>query len=332
VRELSLVTAVEERLLLPAYASRWPRASVVVHRSLALPLQLMGQLRRRTVLVEDEPLELVEIGREKLIRPFASRWFGDLPTPIEETRGALWSPGALAEESGADLVLAEVHRWMASRFRAAGWLIVPRSVRWRGDLAAIPPAPPSHGLRDNLRKVRKYGYTLRQARSPAEWEEFYSTMVAPQALARHGETAWIPSRRYIGALARIGILHLVMRGDEPVAGICTVRQGDSLWLVLSGVRNGDPDLLRRGAGFATLALSISWAKAQGFRRLDAGRAGPFLSDGVQRLKRSWGLQPEVDPLSHVVAVWAGSESARRALAWEPFLVERRSGIEPFFGE
>ena len=328
----SLATSIEERLLVPAYASRWALASVVAHRSLALPLQLMGHLRRRTVSFNDESLKLVEIGREKLIRPLASRWFGALPSPVEETRRALWTPGTLAEESGADLVLAEVHRWMAPRFRTAGWHIVPRSVWWRGDLAAIPPALPSHGLQDNLRKVRKYRYTLEQTTRPADWEEFYSTMVAPQAVARHGESAWIPSRRYIAALARIGILHLVMRASEPVAGICTVRRGDSLWLALSGVRNGDPDLLRQGAGFATLALTIDWAKAEGFRQLDAGRTGPFLSDGVQRLKRSWGLEPAVDPLAHVVAMWVGSSSARRALAREPVLVEHQSGIQPFCGE
>jgi hypothetical protein len=134
-------------------------------------------------------------------------------------------------------------------------------------------------------------------------------MVAPQAVARHGEAAWIPSRRYIADLARSGTLHLVMRGNEPVAGICTVRRGDSLWLALSGVRNGDPDLLRQGAGFAALALTINWAKTEGFRYLDAGRTGPFVHDGVQRLKRG-----------------------RGALSHQPVLVEYLSGIQPFSGE
>jgi hypothetical protein len=328
----SLATAIEERLLLPAYASRWPLASIVAHRSLALPFQLVGQLRRRTVRLDDERLTLVEIGREKLIGPLATRWFGDLPSPAEETRRTLWTPRILAEESGADLMLVEVHRWLAPRFRDAGWLIVPNSVRWRGALGAIPPAPPSNGLRDNLRKVRKYGYTLEQAGTPKNWEDFYFKMVLPQAVARYGQSAWIPSPQYIAALARIGILHLVMRGGKAVAGICSVRRDDSLWLPLSGVRDGDPELLRQGAGFATLALTISWAKTEGIRRLDAGRSGPFLNDGVQRLKRSWGLEPVVDPLAHVVAIWVGSDSARRALAREPVLAEHRSVLQPFSGE
>jgi hypothetical protein len=328
----SLATAIEERLLVPTYASRWPLASVVAHRSLALPLQLMGQLRRRTVLFDNEPLELVDIGREKLIRPLASHWFGDLPSPVEEARRTLWSPDALAAETPAGIVLVEVHRWLAQRFRDAGWLIVPQSVRLRGALDAIPPAPPSNGLRDNLRKVRKYGYTLEQAGTPKDWEDFYSRMVLPQAIARHGQTAWTPSPQYIAALARIGILHLVMRGGEAVAGICSVRRGDSLWLPLSGVRDGDPELLRQGAGFATLALTIAWAKTQGLRQLDAGRSVPFVNNGVQRLKRSLGLQPAIDPLAHVVAIWVSSDSARRALAREPVLVEHRSGIQLFSGE
>jgi Acetyltransferase (GNAT) domain len=328
----SLATAIEERLLVPAYASRFRLASVVAHRSLALPLQLVGQLRRRTVRLDDQPLQLVEIGREKLIRPLAAGWFGDLPAPVDETLRALWTPGVLAEESGADLMLVEVHRWLAPRFRDAGWLIVPQSVRWQGALDAIPPVPPSNGLRDNLRKVRKYGYTLEQAGTPKDWDDFYRRMVLPQAMARHGRTAWIPSPQYIAALARIGILHLVMRAGEAVAGICSVRRGDSLWLPLSGVRDGNPELLQQGAGFATLALTIAWAKSQGLRHLDTGRSMPFVNDGVQRLKRSLGLLPAVDPLAHVVAMWVGSDSARRALAREPVLVEHRSGIQTFSGE
>jgi hypothetical protein len=298
---------------------------------MALPLQLRGEVRRRTVSVAGQSIELVEAGREKLTRPLAARLFGELPPPVTGLRQALWSPVALSQD-GADIVLAEVHRWMAARFYRAGWLIVPHSVRWQGEMSSIPPKDRSHGLRENLRKIKKQGFVLEQATREEDWEEFYATMVGPQALARHGSTAWIPSRRLLGEFARAGILHMVVRGGERVAGICTIPRGDALWLAISGVRGGDPMLMRQGAGFAVIALTVEWARDQGYRALDAGRTGPFVNDGLQQFKRRWGLTPVVDPLAHVAAVWIGSNAARQAFAQEPVLVENGAALRVYAGE
>jgi hypothetical protein len=108
--------------------------------------------------------------------------------------------------------------------------------------------------------------------------------------------------------------------------------GDTVWLPVSGVLDGDPVLFRRGASLATLALGIEWARAQGYRRIDAGRTSPFISDGVQRLKRKWGLLPAADPLAHVMAVRAVSADARAAFAREPVLVEEAAGLLEYRGE
>src|SRR5688500_7300952 len=93
-----------------------------------------------------------------------------------------------------------------------------------------------------------------------------------------------------------------------------------------------PELLRQGAGFAVIALTIEWARAQGYRALDAGRTGPFLNDGLQQFKRRWGLAPVVDPLAHVAAVWLGSNAARLAFAREPVLVENGAALRVYAGE
>ena len=96
--------------------------------------------------------------------------------------------------------------------------------------------------------------------------------------------------------------------------------------------DGDPILFRRGASLAALTLGIEWARAEGCRQVDAGRTGPFLGDGVLRLKRKWGLRPVVDPLAHVVAVRVRSPAARTAFAREPVLVETSDGIAEYHGE
>ena len=328
----SFAAVVEERLLVPAYSSRWAFAPIAAHRGLSLPLQLMGQMRRRSVASDGVPLSLVEIGREKLINGLVTRLFGELPPPTLQDRRGLWDPAMLALDDKADIILAEVHRWMASRFRRAGWLIVPSAVRWEGELSTIPPADRSHGLKENLRKLRKHGFQIEQASAAEDWNEFYSEMVEPQAVARHGSVAWLPSRRLLLEFARSGTLHFITQGGERVAGICTIPRGSTLWLAISGVRHGNAALLKAGAGFATLALTIEWARGQGYRRLDAGRTGPFTNDGLQQFKRRWGLVPVPDPLAHLVAVRLNSVEARQAFARPPVLTETESGLVAYAGE
>ena len=54
--------AVEERLLVPTYASRWSPLSVAAHRVLALPLQLRGTMRRRVVESDGREITVLESG------------------------------------------------------------------------------------------------------------------------------------------------------------------------------------------------------------------------------------------------------------------------------
>jgi hypothetical protein len=321
--------AIEERLLVPAYASRWSSLSVAAHRMLAFPLQLRGLGRRRTVESGGREATLLEVGRPKLTEPLCTRLFGELPPAQSRSLRSLRDP---AEASGAaDLVVVEVHRWIAPRFRRAGWVIVPDQVRWQGELSALPPPVPSHSLKDDLRKVRSQGYTLEHAAGAGDWEEFATTMVAPQANARFGSDAWIPSPYLLRQFAERGQLHFVVRGGVRVGGFCLLRRDDTVWLPLSGVRHGDPALLRAGVSVAVYALAFEWAKSQGCVRVDLGRTSPFLHDGVQQYKRKWGLDPVPDPLAHLTAVWVGSEASRLAFAREPVLIEREAGLWLYAG-
>lgn len=321
--------ALEERLLVPAYASRWSSLSVAAHRVLAFPLQLRGPVRRRIVASGEREATLFEVGRPKLTEPLCARLFGELPASEYVSSRFLSDPAEIAPR--ADLVVAEVHRWVAPRFRRAGWLIVPDQVRWRGDLSALPPPDPSHSLKDDLRKVRSQGFTLEQATGPGDWAEFSTTMVEPHAGARFGSEAWIPSPYLWRQFAERGQLHFVLRDGVRVGGFCTLRNGDTAWVPLSGVRHGDPALLRAGVSVAVYALAFDWARQQGCEWADMGRTSPFFHDGVQQYKRKWGLDPVPDPLAHLMAVRVGSDGARLAFAREPVLIEREAGLWLYAG-
>jgi hypothetical protein len=321
--------AVEERLLVPTYASRWSPLSVAAHRVLALPLQWQGPLRRRVVESGGREVAVLEIGRAKVTEPLCVRLFGKLPPPEHGDSRSLRDPAAVG--GAADLVVVEVHRWLAPRFRRAGWIVVPDQVRWTGELAQLPPPERSRSLADDLRKVRSKGFTLQQAGGAADWEEFTTRMLVPNAGARFGEDAWLPSAYLMRRFRERGQLHFVVHRDTRVGGLCTLRRGETLWLPISGVRDGDRALLRAGVSAATYALGFEWARRQGCTRVDVGRTSPFLTDGVQQYKRKWGLTAVPDPLAHVTAVWAGSRAARLAFAREPVLAEGVDGLWLYAG-
>ena len=195
----------------------------------------------------------------------------------------------------------------------------------------LPPAEPSGSLLSDLRKVRQHRYTMEHTTERRDWDEFLATMVEPNAQERFGRQAWTPSRALSDGLTRAGILHLVLREGVRVAGICSVRHGDTLWLPLAGISQGDPVLLRQGAGVAAISLTLEWGRAQGCQVVDLGRTSPFLRDGIQQYKRKWGFEPVPDPLSHLVAVWIGSDGARQAFARQPLLVETGEGLEVYAG-
>lgn len=320
----SILASVEERFLVPSYASRLAEAWIAAHGALALPFHVRGEVRRSVVATPAGSLRVLELGRKKHLTPFRQRLLGPVTQEHDDGTLTLLSPAAI-ETVSADLTLVEIHRWMASRFRRAGWVVVPADVRWRGNLSELPPRRPTVSLKSDLAKVRRYGYTLEHGAGAADWEEFYDGMVVPQARVRFGDDVWIPSERLRRVLSERGRLHFVRRDGVRVAGMCSVRTGESLWLPLMGLRQGDQALLREGAYSAVFSLIFAWARAEGCLRVDMGRTSAFVHDGVQHFKRKWGLHPVADPLSRLIALRA-APSVRPMLERQPVLIETSGGL------
>lgn len=327
---MSATALVEERFLMPVYGGASAPAWIASHGALSLPLRLRDTVRLGTATFDGSPVTIAAAGPARRIRTLLAPALDGLRDSGRSVGCGLWSPSAL-EQLGTDLVVAEIHRWAAPRFRRAGWTIVPDAVRWVGEIAAIPPAPLPGGVRADLRKVERYGYVHEQSAGTADdWREFVATMVRPQALARFADDAWHAGAHFLSQLQSRATLHFVRRDGVRVAGICGVRQGDRLWLPIGGVRGGDPILLHQGAWVAAWALTLGWARAEGCRTIDAGRTGPRLSDGVARFKWKWGLRPVRDPLAHLMAVRIGPvPGLGAALGAGPLVTETADGLANF---
>ena len=81
-----------------------------------------------------------------------------------------------------------------------------------------------------------------------------------------------------------------------------------------------------------MALTIEWARTQGYRRIDIGRTDPFINGGLQQLKRKLGLVPVVDPLAHMAAIRIGSPLIGAVFSEAPVLTDSGHGLTTYAGE
>ncbi len=150
---------------------------------------------------------------------------------------------------------------------------------------------------------RPGGYTLEESLgTPEDWREFEDRMVVPYARERFGADALIASPALMRALRREARILFLEQEGRRVAGACVLCRDGVAWVPILGVAGGDVETMRNGALAATYAMTVEWAKAAGMQRINLGRTGAYGSDGIARYKRKWGLTPEDDPHSPLVAV------------------------------
>lgn len=312
-----------ERLLVLERVSARGALWVGVNRLLAVPFVARAPVHHYRGRASGETLELTCAGRQIRFRPLLSRLFDEVPVAEAGASHATWSPTRLARLPGAAAAV-EIHPWLATRFRAAGWTVVPQHVRWRAPVTRVPPARPSKSLRSDLKLIQRSGYEPELIIAPTreDWSEFEHNMLVPHRSARFGPDAWHASEAYLRPLRARGALLYVVQRNERVAGFAAVRTGDTLWGALAGVRDGDPELLREGALSAAYAFLARWARESGATWLDVGRTTPFRSDKLARYKAKWGFSPAPNPLSRLIALRldATHVGLARAVGRDPFLV------------
>src|SRR5215210_2603972 len=86
----SLAASIEERLLVPTYSSQWAPATIMAHRSMALPFQLSGHAHRWSAEANGTFIRLAGVGREKLLEPLLSGLFGELSSRAQGPRRIVW--------------------------------------------------------------------------------------------------------------------------------------------------------------------------------------------------------------------------------------------------
>lgn len=272
-----------------------------------------------------------ETGQHNTLPYFEHLLFGDGPV-VRERAGSL-TPWMLRRETerlsaGVDLVIVLANNLLVRPPSRGRWAFGPAELRLSFDF--LPGETWDQverrlrGQGENLRHIRREGYTCRTSRSEAEFEQFYHQFYVPMVKTRYKE--------YGSINTEAGLRKVFLDGGELLfvedprqgavsAGLHIFNHG-VMYALLFGVRGGDRALVHKGALAAQYYYSLRRGHEKGCRRHDASVCLPFGSSGVLRHKIAWGYVPRSNPWRPwSLLVWAPHESPA-ALAWleaNPFL-------------
>jgi hypothetical protein len=240
------------------------------------------------------PLTVSFAGFEYAKAYLKSILFAEEPAEREVGRVPIWRPGQLADSSEADISFVVAGKRLIARLPRQNALVQPFRTRLtldvRGEWEEVVQRFHYNARRNEVRKVRKYGYTYEVGHSDADFEQFYQTMYLPTMRKRHAELATLLSFDEAYEYFRRGSLLLVKRdGDERhVAGVVCYPERKVLYAIIIGILDGDEQLIKELAGAAGYYSSIHWAHQQGYEAVDFWGSKPYLT-ALFLYKRKWGV-------------------------------------------
>lgn len=185
-------------------------------------------------------------------------------------------------------------------------------------------------LQENLRRVRKYGYGYEVTTNPERFDSFYREMYLPYIPSKYGESTELVGPRFMRLFFDSGLLLLVKKRDEVVAGSVIMTGERRAKAMIIGVKEGSETHRRDGALAACYYFTILWAKERGYRFVDFGECRPFFDDGLFYFKKRWGMRLEsYRHRNNVFGLKLGSATpaALDFLAANPFIIRSPKGLE-----
>lgn len=260
--------------------------------------RLFGRFRYHIWILEGKervthaPLELVYAGRPRNKAYFSHLAFDE--PPLEHDRGIMWWPRArrlcAGGETGVPMTVIEKQR--IPRFfppRASG-LIIPA---WVDGILELSDARrnmrENRDVKNDLRKMRKSGFTVAVAPMQDKLDFFYHRMYAPYISHAHGGATALAGYSWVKKKAAHGELLLVLLDGRTVAGEFILYEKNQAGAVLIGVLNGDSKYLKLGVTGALYYYRIQHLARKGFQRVRLGASRAFIHDGVLQYKKKWGV-------------------------------------------
>jgi len=287
---------------------------------LRLPVRYLKGREKRS----GRELTVLVAGRGRAVSDIVRILFSEVRA--EKRLGTLWPwdlKSALSRfESRSDMTFYVLDELPAKSLAGRGFVLVPEWVTFRMDLtrplARTWNLSRNKTLRENLRKIRKHGYSYEITRDPKKFETFYQKFYLPFIPEKFGESTAFTGYRLMRFFFKSGVLLLVKKDGEYVSGniIMLYRRGAKS--IIIGVKGGRADYIRKAALAASYYFTTLWAVNQGFRWVDFGECRPFLNDGILYFKKRWGMGAERYRHNRTVIAFKVRASSPRA---EDFLAD-----------
>jgi hypothetical protein len=236
----------------------------------------------------------------------------------------------------ADIVLAETGIFFSDRAQAKGFYLIPEWVKF------FLPVPDSvedldrrmnKDLKNEMRKIRKYSYSYEISRDSDKLNYFYHKMHVPYISSRHAYLPYIHDCSLFRRVLKKGVILFVKNnGGEYISGNVLLMRNKTVWAKWAGIKDGNPEYLRRGARAASEYFIIKWAAENKFEKIDFGLSRAFFSDGVFHYKKKWRttLGPySLNSMFFGLKVCRESKGVMNFLEKNPFVFCRDGRLEGF---
>jgi hypothetical protein len=176
--------------------------------------------------------------------------------------------------------------------------------------------------REDLRRVRKAGFTFRTTRAVDDIRQFHSRHYAPLVARRFPEDGWVMSvKDLLNALDHGGELVCADLDGEWVAGLFNWVNVDHYAMGPLGIRGADEGVRQKRVVSGLLVASMERAVALRLPVATLGYSLPFLGKGPIWFKAKWGCTLAAQPGSPVMQMFMDLRHPhiRTALADRPII-------------
>lgn len=146
--------------------------------------------------------------------------------------------------------------------------------------------------RDDVRKVRKYGYFFEMCSDVDDLHLFYKRMYLPLIASRYRDApVYTPPFMFFRWLWLIGYQLVFIKDSqkEVIAGCFYGVNKDMATVRYLGVINGDLELVRKGAESAIYYFFVHLLENREIQSANFGGVRPFFTDGLFWYKQKWGM-------------------------------------------
>lgn len=239
-----------------------------------------------------EPLDVTYAGLG-FAKPFLqSTLFVDEPTEEQIGRIPFLKTHQLTAIFPGDITVIEVPKHFIGKLSSPNSIVLPEFVRHvvnvQGDWQEVEKRFHKTVRKNDLRRVRKYGYEYDISYDPQDFEEFYHQMYLPTMNNRHKDLSMPGSYYQMYQRFLHGFLFRINRNSTWVSGGICHNEQDVLVLDFVGVKNGDSQLIKEGALTARYYAAIHWANKHNYKAVDFLGSDPYLRSGLFQYKRKWG--------------------------------------------